>query len=52
MSNKNVIPDAIEAALQLSRRVLEEFGYAGETVRDLLAAEREEAYRAGTRESS
>ncbi|WP_018146615.1 cation:proton antiporter domain-containing protein [Henriciella marina] len=48
----HVIPDAIEAALQLSGRVLEEFGYAGETVRDLLAAEREEAYRTGTRETS
>ncbi|RIJ30959.1 cation:proton antiporter domain-containing protein [Henriciella algicola] len=47
-----VIPDAIEAALQLSGRVLEEFGYANETVRDLLAAEREEAYRAGTTETS
>jgi CPA2 family monovalent cation:H+ antiporter-2 len=47
-----VIPDAIEAALQLSGRVLEEFGYANETVRDLLAAERDEAYRAGTRETS
>ncbi|MAN72671.1 MAG: portal protein [Henriciella sp.] len=47
-----IIPDAIEAALQLSGRVLSEFGYANETVRDLLASEREEAYRQGTREPS
>lgn len=39
-----VIPDAIEAGLQLAARALEEFGYAGETVRDRLAAERSDAY--------
>ena len=40
-----VIPDAIEAGLQLAGRALRTFGYAPETVRDLLAAEREEEYR-------
>ena len=40
-----VIPDAIEAGLQLAGRVLQEFGYANETVRDLIAAERDEEYR-------
>ncbi len=40
-----VIPDAIEAGLQLAARVLESFGYEGETVRDLLAAHREGEYR-------
>lgn len=40
-----VIPDAIEAGLQLAGRALRSFGYAPETVRDLLAAEREEEYR-------
>jgi CPA2 family monovalent cation:H+ antiporter-2 len=39
-----VIPDAIEAGLQLAARVLEEFGYTGETVRDRIAHERDEAY--------
>lgn len=48
----HIVPDAIEAALQLAGRVLGEFGYANETVRDLLAAERGEAYREGTREDS
>ena len=40
-----VIPDAIEAGLQMAARALEEFGYEGETVRDRLAAERETEYR-------
>ena len=40
-----VIPDAIEAGLQLAGRVLQEFGYANETVRDLIASERDEEYR-------
>ncbi|MGB3626081.1 MAG: cation:proton antiporter [Henriciella sp.] len=40
-----VIPDAIEAGLQLAGRALEEFGYPVETVRDKLGAERDEAYR-------
>lgn len=39
-----VIPDAIEAGLQLAARALEEFGYASETVRDRIAVERESAY--------
>ncbi len=40
-----VIPDAIEAGLQMAARGLEVFGYPGETVRDRLAAERETEYR-------
>lgn len=40
-----VIPDAIEAGLQLAGRALSEFGYDNETVRDRLAAEREREYR-------
>ena len=40
-----VIPDAIEAGLQLAGRVLQEFGYAKETVRDLIGSERDEEYR-------
>ncbi|NBC21766.1 MAG: portal protein [Alphaproteobacteria bacterium] len=40
-----VIPDAIEAGLQMAARALESFGYEGETVRDLLAAHREGEYR-------
>lgn len=40
-----VIPDAIEAGLQLAGRVLTEFGYANETVRDLIGSERDEEYR-------
>lgn len=40
-----VIPDAIEAGLQLAARALEDFGYAGETVRDLIAAERDAEYK-------
>lgn len=40
-----VIPDAIEAGLQLAGRALLEFGYATETVRDRLAAGRDTEYR-------
>ena len=40
-----VIPDAIEAGLQLAGRALEEFGYAGETARDRITSEREQEYR-------
>ncbi|MEM6534665.1 MAG: cation:proton antiporter [Pseudomonadota bacterium] len=40
-----VIPDAIEAGLQMAGRALNEFGYDGETVRDRLAAERGKEYR-------
>lgn len=43
-----VIPDAIEAGLQLAGRALMGFGYGTETVRDLLAAEREDEYRKAT----
>ncbi len=40
-----VIPDAIEAGLQMAGRALDEFGYDGETIRDRLAAERDTEYR-------
>ncbi|MEO1100409.1 MAG: cation:proton antiporter [Pseudomonadota bacterium] len=40
-----VIPDAIEAGLQIAARALEEFGYDSETVRDLIAADRMSEYR-------
>ncbi len=40
-----VIPEAIEAGLQIAARALEEYGYVGETVRDRIAVEREAAYR-------
>ncbi len=40
-----VVPDAIEAALQMSARALGEFGYDGETVRDMIASERGDEYR-------
>ena len=40
-----VIPDAIEAGLQMAGRALSEFGYDNETVRDRLAAERDREYR-------
>ena len=40
-----MIPDAIEAGLQLAGRALEEFGFPGETVRDRIAAERDKEYR-------
>ena len=40
-----VIPDAIEAGLQLAGRVLQEFGYPNETVRDLIGSERDAEYR-------
>ncbi len=43
-----VIPDAIEAGLQLAGRALESYGYARETVRDLIAAEREKEYQKAT----
>ena len=47
-----VIPDAIEAGLQLAGRALMEFGYAGETVRDRIAAEREGEYRKADQEKA
>lgn len=40
-----VIPDAIEAGLQLAGRALEEFGYPVDAVRDKIGAARDEAYR-------
>ena len=42
----HVIPDAIESGLQMAGRSLSEFGYDEETIRDRLAAERDDAYRA------
>lgn len=39
-----VIPDAIEAGLQMSARALEELGYDNESVRTLIASERETEY--------
>ena len=41
-----VVPDAIEAGLQMAARALEEFGYEGEYVRDSIAAHRDAEYRA------
>ena len=40
-----VVPDAIEAGLQMAARALEEIGYENETVRSRLAALRDEEYR-------
>ncbi len=40
-----VIPDAIEAGLQMSARALEEMGYETETVRTLIASERDTEYQ-------
>lgn len=45
-----VIPEAIEAGLQMAARALEEFGYPGETVRDRLSAVRDAEYRSATAE--
>ncbi|MEO5325771.1 cation:proton antiporter [Mesorhizobium sp. CC13] len=39
-----VIPDAVEAGLQLAARALSEFGYASEVLGDRIAAERNAAY--------
>ncbi|MBD3769743.1 MAG: cation:proton antiporter [Rhodobacterales bacterium] len=41
----HVVPDAIEAGLQMSARALEQFGYPPETVRSLIGAERDAEYR-------
>jgi len=41
---KEVIPDAVESGLQMAGRTLHEFGYNDETIRDRLAAERDEEY--------
>lgn len=43
-----VIPDAVEAGLQMSIRALEEFGYDSESARAKIASEREEAYQRAT----
>ncbi|PWK72578.1 cation:proton antiporter [Aminobacter sp. AP02] len=44
-----VIPDAIEAGLQLAGRALSEFGYSSEVLEDRIASERSVEYqRAGT----
>lgn len=40
-----VIPDAIEAALQLAGRALSEFGYPNEVLKDRIAAERNVEYQ-------
>ncbi|PWE17534.1 portal protein [Marinicauda salina] len=42
-----VIPDAIEAGLQLAGRALEECGLPGDTVRDRIAHERDSEYARG-----
>ncbi|WP_019959609.1 cation:proton antiporter domain-containing protein [Woodsholea maritima] len=48
-----VIPETVEAGLQIAGRALEEFGLAPEVVRDRLACERENVYKhAVTRELS
>lgn len=43
-----VIPEAVEAGLQLAGRALEEFGFDGESVRCRLALERDSEYMRGT----
>lgn len=44
-----VIPDAVEAGLQMSARALQEIGYDSETARDLIASERDAAYQEATK---
>jgi CPA2 family monovalent cation:H+ antiporter-2 len=46
----HVVPDAIEAGLQMSARALEQFGYTPDTVRSLIGAERDSEYRKATLE--
>ncbi|MFC7291954.1 cation:proton antiporter [Hirschia litorea] len=46
-----VVPEAIEAGLQLASRTLREFGYDGETCRDLIAHERDREYKLATQET-
>ncbi|MCA8902064.1 MAG: cation:proton antiporter [Hyphomonas sp.] len=48
----HVVPDAIEAGLQMSARALERFGYTPETVRSLIGAERDAEYRKATLEEA
>jgi len=45
----HVVPDAIEAGLQLASRALSEFGYGMEAVSDRISAEREQAYAKAVR---
>ena len=47
-----VVPDAIEAGLQMAGTALEHFGYDSETVRDRLAAHRDDEYLTGTKETA
>jgi len=48
----HVVPDAIEAGLQMSARALEQFGYTSDTVRSLIGAERDAEYRKATLEKT
>ena len=48
----HVVPDAIEAGLQMSARALEQFGYTSDTVRALIGAERDAEYRKATLEQT
>ena len=47
-----VVPEVIETGLQLSGEVLHRFGYDSETVRNLLAADRDEQYHRATSEDT
>ena len=47
-----VVPEVIETGLQLSGEVLHRFGYDSETVRNLLAADRDEQYHRATSEDA
>ncbi|MEL6724327.1 MAG: cation:proton antiporter [Pseudomonadota bacterium] len=47
-----VIPDAIEAGLQMSARALEELGYESEAVQTLISSERDTEYRMATEKKS
>lgn len=47
----HVVPDAIEAGLQMSARALEEYGYGTETVRDIIAAARDAEYARATHQT-
>ncbi len=43
-----VVPETIEAGLQLASRTLQEFGYDEQTARDRIAHERDREYKLGT----
>ena len=47
-----VVPEVVETGLQLSGNALRSFGYEYETVRALLATEREEAYHTNASEDA